>query len=134
MSGLPLNGQLTDHGAKLVGPVKTAAVYRMYDLGPKPSLIRQQEGEDGYAFELELWELPIEAFGAFMQCALLHILMEMVAQAGTQHNPKHRLAWDKGRCLSGLSEGMRAARSADCTSARLCQFTQHQLSPEGHCA
>lgn len=69
MSGLPLNHQLTELGAKLVGPVKTAAVYRMYDLGPKPSLIRQMQGQKGHAFEIEVWEVPVEKVGTFIECA-----------------------------------------------------------------
>ena len=69
MSGLPLNHQLTELGAKLVGPVRTAAVYRMYDLGPKPSLIRQHQGQRGHSFEIELWDVPTEGVGAFIECA-----------------------------------------------------------------
>lgn len=69
MRGLPLNSQLTDLGATFVSTVQTAPVYRMYDLGPKPSLIRQQQGEEGHAIELELWDLPMDAVGTFIQCA-----------------------------------------------------------------
>jgi allophanate hydrolase len=70
MSGLPLNYQLTELGAKLVGEARTAPVYRMYDLGPKPSLVRQTENEPGFEIGLEIWELPLEKVGDFLQYAL----------------------------------------------------------------
>lgn len=69
MSGMPLNPQLTEVGATMVGPMKTAAVYRMYDIGEKPALIRQNEGQEGFELEVELWDVPLEGVGAFMQCA-----------------------------------------------------------------
>ena len=50
-------------GGSLVRAVRTAPVYRMYSLGPKPALIRQPAGAGGSAFELEVWALPIEAVG-----------------------------------------------------------------------
>jgi hypothetical protein len=68
-SQLPLNSQLTGLGAQLVGPARTAAKHRMFDLGPKPSLIRQAEGEPGFAFETELWDIPTESVGSFITCA-----------------------------------------------------------------
>lgn len=69
LSGLGLNHQLTDLGAKLVQVVRTAPVYRMYDLGPKPALIRQLESAPGFEIELEVWEIPIANVGAFIRCA-----------------------------------------------------------------
>ena len=62
-TGLPLNHQLVGLGGSLVRAVRTAPVYRMYSLGPKPALIRQPAGAGGSAFELEVWALPIEAVG-----------------------------------------------------------------------
>jgi hypothetical protein len=36
----------------------------MYSLGPRPALIREPETSTfGHAFEVELWELPIDKFG-----------------------------------------------------------------------
>lgn len=67
LSGFPLNHQLVDMGAKLVGPVQTAAVYKMYDLGAKPALIRQPKGVPGAAIELEVWELPMTQVGQFIR-------------------------------------------------------------------
>eukprot|EP00882_Tetradesmus_deserticola_P008511 GHRQ01008974.1.p2 GENE.GHRQ01008974.1~~GHRQ01008974.1.p2 ORF type:complete len:132 (+),score=65.47 GHRQ01008974.1:911-1306(+) len=66
LSGLPLNHQLTELGAKLVKTVRTAPVYKMYSLGPKPALIRQKEGGGGGSLELEVWEMPIEKVGCFL--------------------------------------------------------------------
>lgn len=71
MRGLPLNSQLTDLSATFVSTAQTAAVYRMYDLGPKPSLVRQEAGMEGFAIEVELWDLPLENVGSFILCALL---------------------------------------------------------------
>lgn len=88
MTGLPLNKQLTDVGATFVGPVKTAAVYRMYDLGPKPSLIRQTEGSEGFEMELELWDVPMEGVGPFIQCGSTAYLQSATA-ATCGHGSDH---------------------------------------------
>jgi allophanate hydrolase len=68
MSGLPLNHQLTGRGAHLVARSATSANYRFYRLagGPpyRPGLVRVAEG--GSAIELEVWALPTEQFGAFI--------------------------------------------------------------------
>jgi len=69
LSGLPLNHQLTDLGAKLLQSARTAPVYRMYDLGPKPALIRQQKDAEGFEIELEVWEVPLDKVGCFLRCA-----------------------------------------------------------------
>jgi allophanate hydrolase len=66
-SGQPLNFELTDRGARLVGPVATAPGYRLYALRttpPKPGLRRADEG--GAAIEGELWELPPAALGSLV--------------------------------------------------------------------
>ncbi|GBF99243.1 allophanate hydrolase [Raphidocelis subcapitata] len=68
MSGLRLNHQLTELGAKLVEATRTAPVYRMYSLGVRPALIREPESSTaGAAFEVEVWELPIENVGVFLR-------------------------------------------------------------------
>ena len=68
MSGLPLNGQLTELGGRLERAGKTAPVYRFYALpgGPphRPGMVRTPEG--GGAIELEVWSLPTEKVGAFV--------------------------------------------------------------------
>lgn len=65
--GQPLNPQLTCHGARFRGTVRTVAEYRMHRLEtdpPKPGLVRVREG--GVSLEGELWELPREGFAAFV--------------------------------------------------------------------
>lgn len=68
MSGLPLNGQLTQLGARFLCDAKTAPEYRLYSLpgGPpfRPGLISD---ETGAAIDLEIWALPKFQFGEFMQ-------------------------------------------------------------------
>ena len=68
MSGLPLNYQLTDLGARFIQEAKTAPVYRLYSLpgGPpyRPGLIND---ETGTAIDLEIWAIPRYQFGEFMQ-------------------------------------------------------------------
>lgn len=68
MSGLPLNGEITERGGRFLFAGETAPVYRFYALsgGPpkRPGLVRQQTG--GFAIPLEVWALPRSAFGDFM--------------------------------------------------------------------
>ena len=68
LSGLPLNGQLTSRGGRLVAATRSAPLYRFYALpgGPpkRPGMIRVAAG--GAAIELEVWELPATAFGSFV--------------------------------------------------------------------
>lgn len=68
LSGLPLNGQLTSRGGRLVTTIRSAPVYRFYALpgGPpkRPGMVRVASG--GGAVELEVWELPASAFGSFV--------------------------------------------------------------------
>lgn len=69
MSGLPLNGQLTELGGRLEQVGKTAPVYRLYALpgGPprRPGMVRV--AEEGGAIELEVWSLPAAAVGDFLR-------------------------------------------------------------------
>ncbi len=69
LSGMPLNGQLTERGAMLVGRTETAPDYRFYALAgtvpPKPGLLRVAPG-GGARIALEVWELPIENYGSFV--------------------------------------------------------------------
>ena len=69
LSGLPLNGELTERGARLVGPAKTAPRYRLFALPgttpPKPGMVRA-EADPGHAIDVEIWEVPLPAFGAFV--------------------------------------------------------------------
>jgi allophanate hydrolase len=69
MSGLPLNGQLTELGGRLESAGKTAPVYRFYALpgGPprRPGMVRV--ARDGGAIDLEVWSLPAAAVGSFLR-------------------------------------------------------------------
>jgi allophanate hydrolase len=68
LSGLPLNGQLTERGATLVQATTTAPVYRLFALPgttpPKPGMLRVAEG--GAALALEVWSMPLTAVGSFL--------------------------------------------------------------------
>ncbi len=69
LSGLPLNGELRALGARLMQTTTTAADYRLYALAggavAKPGLLRVEQGQ-GAAIEVEIWALPVAAFGAFV--------------------------------------------------------------------
>lgn len=68
LSGLPLNWQLSQRGARLIGAVRSAPEYRFYALagGPplRPGMVRVASG--GAAIEMEIWELPAREFGSFV--------------------------------------------------------------------
>ena len=64
LSGMPLNHQLTEKGARLVRVTRTAPAYRLFALEGKPGLVRVAEG--GASIELEVWEMPAPSFGAFV--------------------------------------------------------------------
>ena len=67
MSGLPLNHQLTERGARLAYKSRTASNYRFFALTdfkpPRPGLVRD---DTGAAIEVEVWEVPASAFGGFV--------------------------------------------------------------------
>lgn len=67
LSGMPLNGQLTERGGVLLEATETAPCYRLYALAnttpPKPGLIKS---DDGAAIQIELWQLPVSEFGSFV--------------------------------------------------------------------
>ncbi|MCK5768730.1 allophanate hydrolase [Algiphilus sp.] len=67
MAGLPLNHQLTSIGAVLEQRTQTAPCYRLYSLDgfdpPRPGMVRDA---DGVAIEVEVWAVPREGFGGFV--------------------------------------------------------------------
>ncbi|HUI98241.1 MAG TPA: allophanate hydrolase, partial [Xanthobacteraceae bacterium] len=69
LSGMPLNGELTRHGARLVAAAETAADYRLYALADaetrRPGLLRVAAGR-GAAIAVEIWAVPLEGFGRFV--------------------------------------------------------------------
>jgi allophanate hydrolase len=68
LSGLPLNHQLQDRGARLVRATQTSQNYRLYALpgGPpkRPGLVRV--ADQGAAIAVEVWSMPQEHFGSFV--------------------------------------------------------------------
>ena len=69
LSGMPLNTQLTERGARLLGPAHTAPDYRFFALPhsqpPKPGLLRVNAGQ-GAPIALEIWEMPVAHYGSFV--------------------------------------------------------------------
>jgi len=64
LSGMPLNHQLTERGARLVRAARTAPAYRLYALDRlRPGLVREAGGA---SVEVEVWEMPRAAFGSFV--------------------------------------------------------------------
>lgn len=69
LSGMPLNYQLTERGATLIGTARTESGYRLYLLPgttpAKPGLVRSAD-PTGAAIEVELWRMPVERYGSFV--------------------------------------------------------------------
>lgn len=67
LAGMPLHWQLTSRAARLVARTRTAPAYRLYAMAnstpPKPALIHAGEGS---SIEVEVYELPVAAFGSFV--------------------------------------------------------------------
>ncbi|KXJ67227.1 allophanate hydrolase [Achromobacter xylosoxidans] len=67
LTGMPLNHQLTSRQAVFVEKTATAGDYRLFALAnttpPKPGLVKM---DSGAAIEVELWDVPVTAFGAFV--------------------------------------------------------------------
>jgi allophanate hydrolase len=67
LSGMPLNHELVDLGARFVRAGRTAPAYRLHALAttpPKPGLARVPA--DGAAIDIEVWSLAPDAFGRFV--------------------------------------------------------------------
>ncbi|MBC9908003.1 allophanate hydrolase, partial [Achromobacter xylosoxidans] len=67
LRGMPLNHQLTSRRAVFVEAARTSDDYRLYALAnttpPKPGLVKSASGAP---IEVELWDVPLAAFGAFV--------------------------------------------------------------------
>lgn len=67
LSGMPLNHQLTERGARLIAKTLTAPRYRLFVLPgtepPKPGLV---PSIDGRAIEVEVWSMPVARYGEFV--------------------------------------------------------------------
>lgn len=68
LSGMPLNPQLTERGARLIKTTTTSSCYRLYALAntqpAKPGLIRV--GDTGTPIEIEVWQMPVSQYGSFV--------------------------------------------------------------------
>jgi allophanate hydrolase len=67
LAGEPLNFQLTERNASLIASTTTARKYRLFALPttpPKPGLLRVADG--GSTIAVEVWEMPMKAFGSFV--------------------------------------------------------------------
>lgn len=68
LTGMPLNSQLQERGAKLLQATYTAEQYRLYALPntqpPKPGLKRVTE--DGASIAVEVWNMPLDQLGSFL--------------------------------------------------------------------
>lgn len=109
MRGLPLNHQLLERGAIFVEETITAPIYRLYHLPspaagilPRPGMIRVSTG--GASIALEIWTMPAETFGCFLQ--------GIVAPLGLG-----RVFLADGRQVCGfICEGVAAETAVDITS------------------
>jgi allophanate hydrolase len=102
LSGLALNHQLVDRGARLLRATKTAPSYRLYALpgGPpeRPGLIRVPSG--GVAIDVEVWALPQTTVGSF--------LAGIPAPLGLGSVELAQGRWEKGFICEGFAaEGAR---------------------------
>jgi allophanate hydrolase len=65
LSGLPLNGELRDRGARFHEATTTCSDYRLYALPgakpPRPGMLRVEKGR-GAAIEVDLWAMTPDAF------------------------------------------------------------------------
>lgn len=68
LTGMPLNGQLVQAGARLRSVTTTASQYRLYALAnttpPKPGLLRVVDG--GRPIVVEVWTMPATSVGRFL--------------------------------------------------------------------
>lgn len=67
LSDMVLNHQLTERGGFLKEKTQSANKYRMYAIPgtvERPALIRDED--NGVAFEVEVWRLPVSEFGSFV--------------------------------------------------------------------
>jgi allophanate hydrolase len=100
MSGLALNGQLTELGGRFLRLAVTLPCYRMYAIGERPGLTR---ADGGGAIEGEVWALPTAAIGA--------LLARVPAPLGFGE-----VLLQDGPCLGFLAEAAGVAGAEDITS------------------
>ncbi len=68
LTGQPLNGQLTERGARLLRATTTAPSYRLYAMTdavpPKPAMVRDEQ--HGATVAVEVWAMPVDQLGSFL--------------------------------------------------------------------
>ncbi len=99
MSGLPLNGQVTGLGGRLIRSARTVPAYRLHALGNRPGMAR---AEPGAAIEGEVWALPTTAIGVLLA------LVPAPLGFGT-------VALEDGPCLGFLAEAQALEDAPDIT-------------------
>ncbi len=107
LTGMPLNHELTTLGGRLVKTCRTAGDYRLFALSgtvpAKPGLIREP-GFAGNGLEVEVWMLPADGFGRFVQ--------KIPAPLGIG-----KISLDDGASISGfLCEAHAVANAVEVTS------------------
>lgn len=69
LSGMPLNWQLTERGARWLRATETSPDYRLFALPgtvpPKPGMLRVPAGT-GAPIALEVWDMPAAQYGSFV--------------------------------------------------------------------
>lgn len=70
LSGMPLNNQLTQRGARLLAATHTSPHYQLFALPnsapPKPGLQRAAVDALGASIAVEVWDMPVHAVGSFL--------------------------------------------------------------------
>ena len=88
LSGMPLNGQLTTLGARLVARAETAPEYRLFALSgtvpPKPGLLRVGPAE-GRAVGVEVWRMDKFGFATFVSAIPAPLGIGRVVLADGRH-------------------------------------------------
>jgi allophanate hydrolase len=100
MSGLALNGQLTELGGRFLRTAMTLPDYRMYAIGERPGLVR---ADGGGVIEGEVWALPTSAIGV--------LLARVPAPLGFGE-----VLLQDGPCLGFLAEAAGVAGAEEITS------------------
>ncbi len=72
LRGMPLEWQMRKAGARFVEATTTSANYQLFALAntqpPKPGLVRANSaGQAGQAIAIEIWDMPVRTFGAFVE-------------------------------------------------------------------
>jgi allophanate hydrolase len=88
LTGQPLNWQLTERKARLAAATKTSGDYRLFALAnttpPKPGLV-YSPGFAGEGIEVEVWAMPEDTVGSFLNAIPPPLTLGTVRLAGGSH-------------------------------------------------